>query len=371
MIFNAENLTVCLQNDSMECVTFGLGTKPLVIIPGLSDGMATVKGMALPFALMYHYLSLRYKVYIFSRPNHLSAQDPSLVTTRHMAQDLSEAMDRLAINDVYVVGISMGGMIVQWLAIDHPEKVNRLALVVTAAKPNEMMREVVSNWIGLAEEGKIKELMLDTAEKTYTGNNITAKLSAGLIQLKDKERFCREAKACLQHDAWEMLDQITCPTLIIGGRKDATVGVEASLSIKEKISDSQLYIYEKYGHGLYEEAKNFWRRIAEFSGDKKSLIKLRGKTYPGWILETDLGVAKTFEERDLKNILDAITYGSRDFMVLVKDDNYMQISMKDEETIHMEIRMNDTVMQWESADTEEIFQRITECLEDRTARKEA
>jgi len=367
MIFNAENLTVCLHDDSMECVTFGLGTKPLVIIPGLSDGMTTVKGMALPFALMYHYLSLRYKVYMFSRRNHLSAQDPSLVTTRHMAEDLSEAMDRLAINDAYVVGISMGGMIVQWLAIDHPEKVNLLALVVTAAKPNEKICETVSNWIGLAEEGKIRELMLDTAEKTYTGNNITAKLSAGLIQLKDKERFCREAKACLQHDAWEMLEQITCPTLIIGGRKDATVGVEASLSIKEKISNSQLYIYEKYGHGLYEEAKDFWKRIAEFSGDRKSPIRLNQKTYPGWILETDLGVAKTFDERDLMNILDAITYGARDFMALVKDDNYIQISMEDEETIRMEIRMNDAIQQWESTDPEEIYQRMTECLNDMTA----
>ena len=97
MMYNAKNLTICLHDDSMECVSFGTGEKPLVLIPGLGDGMSTVKGMAKPFALLYRYLAKRYKVYMFSFRNHLSSMNPENVTTRNMASDLAEALDKLMV----------------------------------------------------------------------------------------------------------------------------------------------------------------------------------------------------------------------------------------------------------------------------------
>ncbi len=51
-----------------------------------------------------------------------------------MAADVAEAMVVLNITSAYVMGISQGGMIAQWLAVNFPEKVEKLVLAVTTAK---------------------------------------------------------------------------------------------------------------------------------------------------------------------------------------------------------------------------------------------
>ena len=64
-----------------------------------------------------------------------------------------------------------------------------------------------------------------------------------------------------------LLLKIKCPTLVIGGKKDKIVGLQASLDIADKIPNSELYVYNKYGHGLYEEAKDFNDRVINFLKD--------------------------------------------------------------------------------------------------------
>ena len=57
--------TLNFNDKSMDYVTFGKGKNPLVIIPGLGDGLQTVKGMAMPFSIIYRILAERYKIYVF------------------------------------------------------------------------------------------------------------------------------------------------------------------------------------------------------------------------------------------------------------------------------------------------------------------
>ena len=64
----------------------------------------------------------------------------------------------------------------------------------------------------------------------------------------------------------QFLSKIKCPTLIIGGHVDNVLGIEASKEIQENIKNSTLYIYESYGHGAFEEAKDFVSRIKAFFG---------------------------------------------------------------------------------------------------------
>ena len=80
---------------------------------------------------------------------------------------------------------------------------------------------------------------------------------------KDVERFLALAKACLTCEAYEELDKIKCPVLVIGGRQDKVVTGEASVEIAEKLG-CELYMYEDLGHAAYEEAKDFNRRVYEF-----------------------------------------------------------------------------------------------------------
>ena len=124
------NGRLTLDGGTADYICFGKGEKTLVMIPGIGDGLKTVKGMALPFALLYRKLGKKFRVYVFSRRNEL----PEHFSTRDMARDLSAAMDMLGLKSACVIGISQGGMIAQWLAIDYPESVSRLILAVTLSQ---------------------------------------------------------------------------------------------------------------------------------------------------------------------------------------------------------------------------------------------
>ena len=52
MLYNAYNGSVCVGNSEMDYVSFGNGNKNLIMLPGLGDGLATVKGLAFAFSMM-------------------------------------------------------------------------------------------------------------------------------------------------------------------------------------------------------------------------------------------------------------------------------------------------------------------------------
>ncbi|MBT0950926.1 alpha/beta fold hydrolase [Streptococcus infantis] len=257
--------TLYFNDKSMDYVTFGKGNQPLVIIPGLGDGLQTVKGMAMPFSITYRILAERYKIYVFSRINELRRG----YSTRDMVADVAEAMEVLNITSAYVMGISQGGMIAQWVAVDFPEKVEKLVLAVTTAKPSQLARERIEHWQKLSQSGNFKHLMLDIAKHSYTQKSyqkwrLLYNVMGIFGRIKDKQRISIQAVSCLKHDSLVVLERISCPTLIIGAEKDDVLGVEASLELHQHIKDSQLTILPECGHALYEQNKNFQNRVLVF-----------------------------------------------------------------------------------------------------------
>ena len=257
--------TLYFNDKSMDYVTFGKGKKPLVIVPGLGDGLQTVKGMAQMLALTYREFAKVYKVYIFSRINEL----PENYTTRDMAADVAEAMETLNLDAAYVMGISQGGMIAQWLAVDFPEKIKSLILAVTTAKLSDIGMNRISRWLDLSQTESYKELMFDIASHSYTTKSFGKfkylyRIMGIFGRIKDKQRISIQAVSCLKHDSLVVLERISCPTLIIGAEKDDVLGVEASLELHQHIKDSQLTILPECGHALYEQNKNFQNRVLVF-----------------------------------------------------------------------------------------------------------
>ena len=249
----------------MDYVTFGKGKDALVIIPGLGDGLQTVKGKAQLFSLSYRLLAKRYKIYVFSRINELRQG----YTTRDMAADVAEAMETLNMDTAYVMGISQGGMIAQWLAVDFPERVQRLILAVTTAKPSQLARERIEHWQKLSQSGNFKHLMQDIAQHSYTQKSyqkwrLLYNVMGIFGRIKDKQRIDIQSVSCLKHDSLDFLEKINCPTLIIGAEKDDVLGVDGSLGLHQHIKDSQLTILPECGHALYEQNKDFQKRVLVF-----------------------------------------------------------------------------------------------------------
>ena len=264
-MYSAKSKTLSINGKTMDYVTFGKGKKSLVIIPGLGDGLQTVKGMAMPFSITYRILAERYKIYVFSRINELRQN----YTTRDMAADVAEAMETLNLDAAYVMGISQGGMIAQWLAANFPEKVEKLVLAVTTAKLNNLGRERISCWLNLSQSGIYKDLMIDIARHSYTTKSFGEfkylyRIMGIFGHIKDKQRIDIQAVSCLKHDSLAFLEKINCPTLIIGAEKDDVLGVDGSLGLHQHIKDSQLTILPEYGHALYEQNKDFQKRVLVF-----------------------------------------------------------------------------------------------------------
>lgn len=265
MFYNAKNETVQIDNTEMDYISFGYGKRNVILIPGLGDGLRTVKGTALPFAFMYREFAKEYKVYVFSRKKQLEKG----YTTRDMARDMKRAMEQVGIKKADIVGVSQGGMIAQYIALDYPEVVNKLVLTVTVPRTNETIEKVVGTWIEWAKQGRYKDIQIDTAEKMYSEAYLKKyrwmyPILGSVGKPKDFSRFLIMAKACLTHNAYEELEKIQMPCLVIGGEQDMVVGGEASREIAAKIPGSQLYMYPDFGHGVFEEAKDFNQRIKEF-----------------------------------------------------------------------------------------------------------
>lgn len=265
LFYGAKNLTIQIDDTTADYITFGRGEKPLVIIPGLGDGLKTVKGTAVSFAFMYKIFAKDFKVYVFSRRNNLK----SGFSIENMAEDTAYIMEKLNIENACVLGVSQGGMIAMCLAEKFPNSVQRLVLAVTAARPNEISKKVLSDWIASANKNDFDSIFIDTAEKSYTEKRLKVyrsfyPLLCKISRPKSLDKFIIQAAACLNYNAYEKLKNITCPTLVIGGEEDKIVGGAASAEIAGQIKGSQLKMYKDLGHGLYEQAKDFNSTVLGF-----------------------------------------------------------------------------------------------------------
>ena len=165
MFYNAKNLIIDIDDTDAHYISFGKGTRNLIIIPGVGDGFKTVKGVAIPFSIMYKKFAKDFKVYVFSRRNIIKEN----FSTEDMANDIIDHMEKLHIDKADIVGVSQGGMIAQYIAINATEKVNKLVLAVTTARTNNVLDSVIKDWIDKAQKNDYKGIMIDNAEKSYTG----------------------------------------------------------------------------------------------------------------------------------------------------------------------------------------------------------
>ena len=265
MLWNAKNGQVPLNGGAMSYVSFGSGPRKLIILPGLSDGLATVDGKALLLCGPYRPFFRDFTVYMFSRRDPL----PEGFTIRDMAADQAVALTSLGIERTSVLGVSEGGLVAQYLAIDHPELVEKLVLAVTAPRVNDVILNCVPGWIDMAKRGDHKALMIDTAERSYSPDYLKKyrrlyPILGYVGKPKNYDRFLVNARAILAFDALDELSKIACPTLILGGEEDRIVGPEASRLMAERIPGSILFLYSGLGHAAYEEAKDFNERVFGF-----------------------------------------------------------------------------------------------------------
>ena len=102
------------------------------------------------------------------------------------------------------------------------------------------------------------------SEKYLQKNRKYFPLIAKFTKPSSYDRFFINARAILRFDVRDELSEIQCPTFIIAGSDDHTVGNDAAIELHREITGSELFIYDGLGHGAFEEAKDFYDRVFDF-----------------------------------------------------------------------------------------------------------
>lgn len=263
MLYNREENTIQINNTTMDYIVFGYGTKPLVMIPGLSFNR--VKGTSLLLAVLYRIFAKEYRIYMFDRIEDV----PEGYSVEDIARDTAYAMKTTGITSAHILGVSQGGMIAQCLAMDYPELVDRMVLAVTLARPNATVETCIDSWIDMVSTGRMEEFTKDMLVKMYSGkymkkHGFMIPLVVKLYKPKGMERFIRLAKAAANFSRYDELDKIICPVLVIGAKEDLIVTGEASEELARQLN-CDIYMYEAMGHGVTQELDNdFNKRVYRF-----------------------------------------------------------------------------------------------------------
>ena len=214
---------------------------------------------------MFYQYAKEYKVYIFDRRDHIEED----ITIENMADDLYHSLEKLHITNTSIIGISQGGMIAQLFAIKYPQKVKKLVLALTLSRNNTISRETVGGWIEMAENGEMDQLNKDFMSKSFSSPMLKKlyvinKLFMRTVSVEKQERFIRLAKSILEFDCHKSLDKITCPTLVLGAKKDLVLGVDGARELANSIPNASYYEFSKQGHAAFIESKQFNKMILEF-----------------------------------------------------------------------------------------------------------
>lgn len=255
--------TISVNNRTMRYISFGSGSKNMIILPGLSVKYVTDSAQSIIRA--YSAFADDYTIYLFDRVDN----PPEGYTVDDMAEDTYQAMIDLNIDHACIFGASQGGMMGQCIAINHPEFVQKLVLGSTSSRFNEKGIRTISTWAELADNKEQEKLANDIVNYIYSEKTVEKFgniLLSGLSSISDEEfkRFSLLVKACDSFDVYDRLENISASVLVIGCYGDKILGPEASEEIITKLNCSQYMYSDEYGHGVYDEAPDYKDHIKDF-----------------------------------------------------------------------------------------------------------
>jgi pimeloyl-ACP methyl ester carboxylesterase len=254
---------VRLQDISMYYVEAGQG-EPLVLIMGLgADHLA--------WALQFPAFAERYRVVAFDNRGAGQTDAPDHpYSTRVMAQDTVGLMDALGIERAHVLGVSMGGMIAQEIALNHPHRVRSLQLHCTLGRPDGYLRAQLA--AGRFQRRKLSREEAMRAGYLWLFAPTTYDERPELVEMilqnalanpypMSLTGFERQCDAVETHDALDRVAGITCPTLVSVADQDILVPPRFSRALADRIPRAEFRLVEGAAHGYFWERPDVFNQM--------------------------------------------------------------------------------------------------------------
>lgn len=158
-----------------------------------------------------------------------------------------------------LAGSSMGAWVAFEVIKQNPDRISKFCVISAWARPNEKVRQMQLKVLDKIKAGQFKEL-IDSyisfgISSSRLGDKVFKdKVKEGLSNI-DESLFVKHMTAYLNDYASDkILPQISCPTLVIGGKDDMVCSVEEEKYITESIKNAKLALIDDAGHFVsYEQ----------------------------------------------------------------------------------------------------------------------
>jgi pimeloyl-ACP methyl ester carboxylesterase len=196
-----------------------------------------------------------------------------------MAGDTVGLMDYLGIEKAHIIGVSMGGMVAQEIAITDPERINKLVLCCTFAYEPEGHTPEYYKGLGVenaysrdalqrVSAGRIMANDFSLAINDRLMRTVIAPLSKVFARVLPDTGIREQFKAILNHDTLDRLHSIQAPTLVITGDKDRIIRPDSSDVLAGRILGAKLVKVEGGSHAFFvSKCARFNREVLHFLRD--------------------------------------------------------------------------------------------------------
>ena len=246
-------------------------------VHGEGDPLICVHGLACDrraWALQIQPFAERFKAVFFdNRDVGQSSLATGDYSTADMAGDVLALADHLELETFHLLGVSLGGMVSQHVALAAPERVRTLTLAVThggVQKAGLLRGQLLGAYARyLPVEDRIDNLLyLCYTEAFFENEEMFQFMRNALLENpypQPPEAFARQAAAGAHHDVRDRLAELTLPVHVIGAERDLMIPVWKSRELASLIPGSKLTILEEQGHGVqWEAADQFNAAVTEF-----------------------------------------------------------------------------------------------------------
>jgi len=195
-------------------------------------------------------------------------------TMQAYADDAATLMDALGYDSLPIIGLSFGGMVAQELALRHPERVEKMALLCTSPGGDGLASYPLHELEALSDEEylrsyiKLSDTRLDDAW-IDANPDILETVRARM----DRSAYAGEAghtrgrhgqlQARRTHDCWDRLGQIKCPVWLGGGKYDGIALPRAMQNLADRLPNATLEFFEG-GHLFMVQDKRAYESLIAF-----------------------------------------------------------------------------------------------------------
>ena len=240
---------------------------PVVV---LSNSLGTTQGL---WERQVPVLADRFRVLTYDHPGHGTSELPEEPSTvEHFAGGLLGLLDELGLERVSLCGVSLGGMVGMALAMEAPERVERLVLACTSAHlgPPGAWAERAR----IARTEGIEAIADAVVGRWFTPELVrkepdTVTRFRAMLTATPPEGYARCCGAVGAWDARERIFAIAVPVLVVAGVDDPATPVEHAELIASRIPGARLHVLERAAHlANVERADAFTSAVLEHLGQE-------------------------------------------------------------------------------------------------------